>query len=243
MQNCNKILNDLDFKTLDKICVYLKINYENQNKISKINLIVKKLDEIKLNLLRDKNFLPGLYYYLDIINENEEKAIISQIDSKNWNNSLLRRVQHYGYLYEYRLGIKTKQTDIIVEPIPDFCLDIFYKCKKYLPIPIINIEKLQVIINEYQPGQGISAHIDDPSKFKNWIITVSLGSQCIMKFSNKQNQTFIEKELLSRSAYLMLGDARYKWTHEITKRKSDIINGIKKLRTRRISITFREMIN
>ena len=40
----------------------------------------------------------------------------------------------------------------------------------------------QLIVNEYQPGQGISAHIDCEPCFKNTIVTVSLGSVYEMDF-------------------------------------------------------------
>ena len=48
----------------------------------------------------------------------------------------------------------------------------------------------QVIVNEYLPGQGISAHIDCEPCFQDTIVSLSLGSSCVMDFTNKfeQNQ-------------------------------------------------------
>lgn len=39
-----------------------------------------------------------------------------------------------------------------------------------------------MIINEYEPGQGISPHIDNINLFKDIIVSLSLSSDCIMIF-------------------------------------------------------------
>lgn len=43
-----------------------------------------------------------------------------------------------------------------------------------------NIKFNQLIINEYNPGQGINPHIDNPILFSSPIVSLSLGSDCIM---------------------------------------------------------------
>jgi alkylated DNA repair dioxygenase AlkB len=52
----------------------------------------------------------------------------------------------------------------------------------------------QVIINEYEPGQGISAHIDCVPCFDGTIASLSLGSSYVMEFSNVRTQE--KKEIL-----------------------------------------------
>jgi alkylated DNA repair dioxygenase AlkB len=44
-----------------------------------------------------------------------------------------------------------------------------------------------------------------------------------------------------RSLLFMSGAARYEWTHEILSRKTDIVAGEKRLRERRVSLTFRKV--
>ena len=39
-----------------------------------------------------------------------------------------------------------------------------------------------MIINEYEPGQGISPHIDHPALFDNIVVSLSLSSPVIMCF-------------------------------------------------------------
>ena len=83
----------------------------------------------------------------------------------------------------------------------------------------------QIIINRYEPGEGIAAHrdhiryftgdtLEDSSKFYD--VLLPIGSLAVMK-----------------------DHARNLWTHEIIGRKSDKINDITTKRDTRISITFR----
>lgn len=41
----------------------------------------------------------------------------------------------------------------------------------------------QLIVNEYDPGQGISAHVDCISCFGASVCSLTLGSGCMMKFT------------------------------------------------------------
>jgi alkylated DNA repair dioxygenase AlkB len=63
-----------------------------------------------------------------------------------------------------------------------------------------------------------------------------MGSNCIMKFSNKDEYNDIMLERCSLVA--LQGDVRYKWKHSIPSRKSD--NNI--MRDVRISLTFRKVL-
>ena len=44
----------------------------------------------------------GLTYKQNFISEAEEKALIRSIDGECWLPDLKRRVQHYGYKYDYK---------------------------------------------------------------------------------------------------------------------------------------------
>lgn len=164
-------------------------------------------------------------------------ALIVEIDTGEWETTLSRNVQQFGHRYNY--GRRSENPDTVL-PIPQWASELFEKCRATgLAIPGVAPETLQVIVNNYEPGQGIAAHIDDPVRFTNWVVTLTLGSGCGMRFKEKGGNGSEEVYLPPRSAYLMRGKARYDWTHEIPARKSDKVEGQRVARGRRISVTFR----
>ena len=182
----------------------------------------------------------GLTYIDDFLSDEEATQLIDYIDEQNWDTTLKRRTQHYGYRYQYNHINKTQPDD--VEPIPINLINLFNKLRKSNLASDIDISKLQVIINEYEPGQGIGAHIDDPHKFGDWVISVSLNSDCIIIFTNKTNKSEnIKLRIKKNSVYQMTQASRYKWTHQINNTKVDNYDDETYIRKRRISVTFRYM--
>jgi alkylated DNA repair dioxygenase AlkB len=51
----------------------------------------------------------------------------------------------------------------------------------------------------------------------------------------------VELNLKQRSMLILQDEARFKWTHEIKGRKSDSVAGVKRVRGRRVSVTFRNV--
>lgn len=58
-----------------------------------------------------------------------------------------------------------------------------------------------------------------------------------MEFTNPKTSEKKSIALEERSLIVLTGPARYEWQHAIPARKSDIIDGIKTERTRRVSLT------
>lgn len=187
--------------------------------------------------LDSKPEISGLAYIPDFISVQEQDLLLSQIGQQPWLTDLKRRVQHYGYKYDYKA--RTISDDIYLGLLPDWLSSI---SKKLYDEDIFPSVPDQAIVNEYLPGQGISAHIDCVPCFADTIVSLSLGSSCIMEFSNPR--TGEKKSLLleARSLIVLSDQARYEWQHAIPARKSDIINGIKTERVRRVSLTFRNVI-
>jgi len=121
--------------------------------------------------------IPGLEYVPDFISPAEERALIQAIDDQPWMSDLKRRVQHYGYKYDYKARAVTP--DSYLGPLPDWLESILEK----LPF-----KPDQAIVNEYEPGQGISAHIDCVPCFDDTIASLSLGSGTVMQFTNGQEK-------------------------------------------------------
>ncbi len=55
-----------------------------------------------INPINPSELPKGLIYIPDYITSLVENELISFIDSQEWSNELIRRVQHYGYKYDYK---------------------------------------------------------------------------------------------------------------------------------------------
>ncbi|KAG9126131.1 hypothetical protein FRC07_004779 [Ceratobasidium sp. 392] len=82
----------------------------------------------------------------------------------------------------------------------------------------------QAILNRYNPGEGIKAHIDLPNRFADGIIVVSLGSGIAMDFAHEGQKEAFTVWLPPRSVVVLEGEARWEWTHGITARMSDMVD-------------------
>ena len=107
-----------------------------------------------------------------------------------------------------------------------------------IELQLIQIEPNQLIVNEYQPSQGISAHVDCEKCFANQIVMVSLGWAYEMDFIRLVDQHEQSILLAPGSAIVITDEARFDWAHRIKARKSD--HGVR--RQRRVSLTFRNVI-
>jgi alkylated DNA repair dioxygenase AlkB len=180
--------------------------------------------------------ISGLTYIADYIDAPTEALLIQTIDAQPWITELKRRVQHYGLRYDYKARAITQ--DLRIGPIPDWLDGL---CKRLAADGIFSRVPDQVIINEYQPGQGISAHIDCVPCFTNTIASLSLGSPCVMDFTHSETGEKSSLLLEQRSLLVLNGDARYVWQHAIAGRKTDRYNGQIIQRKQRLSLTFRKI--
>jgi alkylated DNA repair dioxygenase AlkB len=100
----------------------------------------------------------------------------------------------------------------------------------------------QVIVNEYLPGQGIARHVDCVPCFGPVVLSLSLGSACVMDLHAPETLERISLPLPRRSLLVLAGPARSAWSHSITARKADVIDGVRTPRARRVSLTFRTVL-
>ena len=180
---------------------------------------------------------PGAALTSAFISSVEEADFVRFLDGGVWNGELKRRVQHFGYRYDYKARAVT--LDAYLGPLPDW---LQHLGNRLVDAGYFDDLPDQVISNEYLPGQGISAHVDCAPCFSDTIVSLSLLSQCEMVFREKASGEKLPIILEPRSVMVLKDEARYEWTHEIPARKSDVIAGNKVERTRRISLTFRKVI-
>lgn len=65
--------------------------------------------------------IDGLTYIPDYIDATSEDALISTIDVQPWITELKRRVQHYGWRYDYKARSVTNDLRIIKPPKTSPC--------------------------------------------------------------------------------------------------------------------------
>ncbi len=180
---------------------------------------------------------PGAVYLPLFVSQKEERELAVSLDRGEWSSELKRRVQHFGYRYDYRARMVTD--DAYLGKLPEWLRSLSERLAElngHGDVPD------QVIANEYLPGQGISAHVDCVPCFSEQIASLSLLSGCEMVFRNVKSQENISVILEPRSLLVMSGAARYEWTHEIPSRRTDIVAGEKRPRERRVSLTFRTVV-
>jgi alkylated DNA repair dioxygenase AlkB len=190
--------------------------------------------------LENASQINGLKIFLDFISKNEENELLNNIDKSKWLNDLRRRVQHYGYKYDY----KVRQIDksFFIGEIPEWMI---FLTNRLIEKGIINFKPDQAIINEYIDAQGIAAHIDCEPCFGDTIISISLSGQCVMNFQRElttKEQDKIPLLIRPRTLIIMTGESRFNWYHGIPPRKTDKFNEQVHKRQRRVSITFRKVI-
>lgn len=181
--------------------------------------------------------IPGLQYASDFLDEQREEALMREIAAQPWLTELRRRVQHYGYKYDYKARKVTDE--MYLGPLPAWlhALSSELRDRGFMP-------KLadQVIVNEYEPGQGIAPHVDCVSCFAGPVASLTLGSSCCMEFVNVETRQKLLQRLERRSLLVLADEARYGWRHGIPPRKSDKYDGITVERGRRLSLTFRNVL-
>lgn len=197
---------------------------------------------LRWSLSQHKEPIPGMTYLEDFVTRKEEEDLLHKIYEQAWDTSMSRRVQHYGYRYDYR-GRGVRRSDLLGD-LPDW---VEFIIKRGIQIGLFphNPEFNQVIINEYQPGQGIGPHIDQPRTFGGTIVSLSLGSMVPMEFTSEPWNEKHTQWLKARSIVVLTRDSRYNWAHSIPARKTDKDKRnpmITHHRARRVSITFRKVV-
>lgn len=213
----------------------------------------------------DHVIVNGCRIWEEWITPEVESELLREIDNGKWEESLKRRVQHYGFPFNYKTLMLDYTTPTV--PISETCAALAMSMHALssdddgelrssstpAPAPLT-----QLTVNEYFPGQGIASHIDTKNCFGPHIFVLNLGSGIVMRLqyrgdgtapadndndheastaSNKKNLWLPRRSLL-----LLGGDARYSWSHGISPRYFDKVSGALIPRERRVSLTFRQAL-
>ena len=152
----------------------------------------------------------------DIVTEAEEQRILLRIAQAPWLTDLSRRVQHYGFRYDYRGRSAGRHA-----PAPAFPRWADVVADRLTPL-FDGRRPEQCIVNEYRPGQGIGMHADHAS-FGRIVVSLSLGDAWTMQFRPRAARPYVREGLATdeaallprRSALVLRADARSAFMHGI----------------------------
>jgi alkylated DNA repair protein alkB family protein 8 len=212
-----KILGDCPLKAYDNIKLYIKYAEEDDS----TNTTTTNNNNTGLSIEpedcsnTDNIKIPGLYLFTDFIDNGTEEILYEYFSKEDcpWEQTLNRKVQHYGFPFNYR----TLMLDYSVDsrPIPTICNVIMDKIvKKVLELGLqketynenddddddnnsnsddisnnTNKQALfqQLTVNQYLPGQGIAPHIDTESCIGPIIPVINLASGITMLMEKRKS--------------------------------------------------------
>jgi alkylated DNA repair dioxygenase AlkB len=173
----------------------------------------------------------GFSYQLDFLDDAEERALLAVIGAlpftqaqyKEWTAK--RRIVSYGGRYDFNQGEL-----LPAGPVPEFLLPLRARLAQWLELPAADFT--HALIAEYRPGTPLGWHRDVP-EFEA-IAGVSLLGTARMRLRGYPprpgQRAALKLDLAPRSAYALVGPARWRWQHAISPTKE-----------LRYSITFRTL--
>ena len=129
----------------------------------------------------------GLVFLPNFVSAAEERDLVASFDNptlSTWSHELSRRVQHFGYRYNYKLRALSAADRIAELPETIRALG-----RRLVDLGYFASAPDQVIVNEYEPGQGISPHVDRQTCFGSAVASLSLASDIVMEFRSQPINT------------------------------------------------------
>ncbi len=247
MKNINKKSRFIKLNLIPKIFViYSHITKSEFSSLMDYKYVVQIYDvngddRLFSSPINGLHYFPGPFFSHSRI-EELDKLFASETWDSVGSGKNSRKTLQYGYKYNYTTG-NTKMQAPPIPPIIAELRELVYRLRiTNLTADAYTLN--QCIINKYEPGQGINAHTDH-NDYDDFVCCFTFNSGGTMEFTNKTTGEKVELWTRPNSLYVMSGDARYKWTHEMRPRKTDVvsddIHSMKIIRGTRISVTFRTL--
>ncbi|KAG7484007.1 hypothetical protein MATL_G00044260 [Megalops atlanticus] len=151
------------------------------------------LKELEQYIVKDAP--PTVYYVPDYITEAEESYLLQQVykaPKPKWTQLSGRRLQNWGGLPHPK--------GMLVEKLPDWLL---HYAKKISDLGVFAGKTANhVLVNEYNPGEGIMPHEDGPLYFPT-VTTISLGSHTLLDFYHPVSTVQESVPQTEQSRYLL----------------------------------------
>jgi alkylated DNA repair dioxygenase AlkB len=182
-----------------------------------------------MSLLFDTPLIAGLRYEEAVIGEEEERALLDQLEAlelapfrfHGWQGN--RKTQSFGWRYDFEDASFTP-----ADPMPDWLQPLRRRAASFAGLK--PEEFVHALLARYDPGAGIGWHRDRDVFDKD--VGISMRTPATLRFRQRTASGFrrANLEVAPRSAYLLSGEARHDWEHSIA--PGDAL---------RFSITFRAL--
>ncbi|XP_042516217.1 alkylated DNA repair protein alkB homolog 8 [Macadamia integrifolia] len=173
----------------------------------------------------------GLWLCREFLSPEQQSSLLSAIENEGWfTQPSHNQAMGFGNLPLWATELSAYIREVV------WLSKYVFECEdgqEYCPLPsdLLWREPLfdQLIVNVYQPGEGICGHVD-LMRFDDGIAITSLESACVMHFTRVKTEdveceergdapiTKIPVYLNPGSLVLMWGEARYIWKHEINRK-------------------------
>ena len=172
----------------------------------------------------------GLVYRPELLTPAEEGELLARFDELEFQEIVMKGVVarrtavRYGFLYDYDRRVPVPGA----EPIPPWLVPCRDRAATLAGLE--GAELVQALVQRYPPGAPIGWHRDSPSF--EVVVGISLASAARLRLRRGSGEAreVYEQLLEPRSAYVLAGDARWRWEHHVPPAKE-----------LRYSITFRSL--
>ncbi|KAL5713013.1 hypothetical protein ACHQM5_015131 [Ranunculus cassubicifolius] len=200
-------------------------------------------DEFSLNWEEIKE-IKGLWLCRNFLSSKDQSSLLIAIKKEGWfTEASNNQAMAFGNLPGWATELSTSIHKAV-------CLS-EHVGRSPMPSSLLWREPFfdQLIVNLYQPGEGICAHVD-LMRFEDGIAVVSLESSCVMNFSQVDAEASnvgkgdkdIPVYLTPGSLIVMSGEARYHWKHEINRKPGfQVWEGKEIDQGKRTSVTLRKL--
>jgi alkylated DNA repair dioxygenase AlkB len=155
----------------------------------------------------------GFSYREGFLSEIEEQELLERFEGLEFRAFdfhgyiAKRRIIEYGFEYDF-----SSRRATVTQTIPEFLEPFKKRAAEWAALARDDL--VEAVITEYTEGSPIGWHRDVP-KFET-ILGISLNSSCRMRFKPYKGAGRIVSIMLEpRSAYLLLGAARWNYQHSI----------------------------
>jgi alkylated DNA repair dioxygenase AlkB len=174
----------------------------------------------------------GLRYEADFLSESEEAALLDAIGTLPLQAARYKRYTARRRIASFGSGYDFDSNALQPAPsIPDFLLPLRARAAHW--VDVLPETFAQALVSEYQPGTPLGWHRDVPDF--GVVVGISLHGWARMRFrpypqGSATHGAPFALDLAPRSAYVLRGEARWRWQHAVSATKS-----------LRYSITFRTL--